>query len=73
MDSDQNFPPEPLDYKRAEFESGVQRIAVEKFGYSQATATAHFLLERNNNGRYSVEWVRGAWEGYNLACLAQPL
>ena len=28
------------------------------------------ILERNRNGRYAVEWVRGAWEGFNTA---QPL
>lgn len=51
----QNYPVEPLDGKRAEFEVGVKLIAVERFGYSVGDA----ILERNRNGRYAVEWVRG--------------
>ena len=67
MDAEQNYPAEPLDAKRAEFELGVKRIAVERFGYSAGDAMLKTILERNRNGRYVVEWVRGAWEGFNLA------
>lgn len=67
---EQTYPLEPLDHKRAEFELGVMRIAVERFGYSASDAMLKTILERNRNGRYAVEWVRGAWEGFNIA---QPL
>ena len=51
MNDEQVYPVEALEHKRAEFEEGIKRIAVE----------------RNRNGRYTVEWVRGAWEGFNMA------
>lgn len=70
MSEEQTYPSEPLDHKRAEFELGVKRIAVERFGYSASDAMLKTILERNRNGRYAVEWVRGAWEGFNIA---QPL
>lgn len=70
MLEEQTYPSEPLDHKRAEFELGVKRIAVERFGYSASDAMLKTILERNRNGRYAVEWVRGAWEGFNTA---QPL
>lgn len=63
----QTYPSEPLDHKRAEFESGVKRVAVERFGYSAGDAMLKTILERNLNGRYAVDWVRGAWEGFNMA------
>lgn len=67
MLEEQTYPSEPLDHKRAEFELGVKRIAVERFGYSASDAMLKTILERNRNGRYAVEWVRGAWEGFNSA------
>ncbi|MDN4500127.1 hypothetical protein QYE73_22830 [Pseudomonas mosselii] len=72
MADEQNYPVEPLEAKRAEFEQGVKRIAVERFGHSAGDNTFYMLLERNRNGRYAVEWVRGAWEGFNLALQTQP-
>ncbi|PWD01967.1 MULTISPECIES: hypothetical protein [Pseudomonas] len=67
MTEEQIYPAEPLDDKRPEFEAGVKRVAVERFGYSASDAMLKTILERNRNGRYAVEWVRGAWEGFNLA------
>ncbi|WP_219096244.1 hypothetical protein [Pseudomonas sp. UMAB-40] len=61
------YPAEPLDHKRAYFEIGIKRIAVERFDYSRNDALLKSLIERNRNGRYAVEWVRGAWEGFNMA------
>lgn len=74
MDS-QTFPPEPLDHLRSQFEASVKLIAVERFNYSNSDAMLNTLIERNRNGRYAVEWVRGAWEGFMLAnaSLATPL
>ncbi len=67
MKEEQNYPAELLDAKRPEFELGVKRIAVERFGYSAGDAMLKTILERNLKGRYAVDWVRGAWEGFNLA------
>ncbi|MPQ69462.1 hypothetical protein [Pseudomonas sp. MWU12-2323] len=72
MNTEQNYPAEPLENKRAEFEVGVKRIAVERFGYTSGDAMLKTILERNRNGRYTVEWVRGAWEGFNMAQPQQP-
>jgi len=72
MNEEQTYPSEPLDHKRAEFELGIKRLAVERFGYSAKDAMLKTILERNRNGRYAVEWVRGAWEGFNLALQIQP-
>jgi len=67
MNDEQVYPVEALEHKRAEFEEGIKRIAVERFGYSGGDALRKTLVERNRNGRYAVEWVRGAWEGFNMA------
>lgn len=64
---DQVYPREALEHKRAGFEQGIKTIAVERFGYSVNDNTFYMLIERNRNGRYAVEWVRGAWEGLMLA------
>jgi len=73
MTDEQAYPVELLEAKRAEFEQGVKRIAVERFGYSAGDNTFYMLIERNRNGRYAVEWVRGAWEGFKLALQTQPI
>ena len=75
MTDSQNFPPEPLDHLRPQFEASVQIIAVERYNYSAGDALLKTLIERNRNGRYAVEWVRGAWEGFMVANAAagQPL
>lgn len=67
MSDEQAYPVEELEQKRAEFEQGIKKIAVERFGYSGSDAMLEMLTERNRNGRYAVEWVRGAWEGFNMA------
>lgn len=67
MTDSQNFPPEPLDHLRPQFEASVQVIAVERYNYSAGDALLKTLIERNRNGRYAVEWVRGAWEGFMIA------
>ena len=67
MDSEQLFPIEVLDHKRPEFEQGLKSVAVERYNYSGNDAQLETLVERNRNGRYVVEWVRGAWEGFNLS------
>lgn len=67
MDTEQSYPAEPLDHKRPEFEAGAKRIAIERFGYTAGDAMLKTILERNRSGRYVVDWVRGAWEGFNMA------
>lgn len=67
MNTNETYQDEALDAMRPEFEAGVKRIAVEKFDYSKGDAMLKTILERNRNGRYVVDWVRGAWEGFNLA------
>ena len=67
IEMDQVYPRETLEHKRAGFEQGIKTIAVERFGYSGNDNTFYMLIERNRNGRYAVEWVRGAWEGLMLA------
>lgn len=67
MDEDKPYPVEPLESKRGEFEQGVKKAAVEQFGYSSSDAMLKTILERNRSGRYVVEWVYGAWIGYNMA------
>lgn len=64
---EQVYPRETLEHKRAGFEQGIKKIAVERFGHSANDNTFYMLIERNRNGRYAVEWVRGAWEGLQLA------
>lgn len=64
--NEQTYPSEPLDHKRADFEAKVRQVAVERFGYTAGDALLKSLNERNRNGRYTVEWVRGAWEGVNM-------
>lgn len=64
---DQIYPRETLEHKRADFETGIKKIAVERFGHTANDNTFYMLIERNRNGRYAVEWVRGAWEGMMLA------
>lgn len=66
MDTWATFPPEPLDHLRPDFDASIKTIAVERFGYSKGDALLKSLNERNRNGRYAVEWVRGAWEGFGL-------
>lgn len=67
MDTTQIFPPEPLDHMRPQFEESIKPIAIERFNYSKGDALLKSLTERNRNGRYAVEWVRGAWEGFIIA------
>lgn len=75
MDTLATFPPEPLDHLRPDFDASIKTIAVERFGYSKGDALLKSLNERNRNGRYAVEWVRGAWEGFALvsASAGRPL
>ncbi|MBX8557093.1 hypothetical protein K5D56_21750 [Pseudomonas cichorii] len=72
MIEEQTYPSEPLDHKRAEFEARLKRVAVERFDYSAGDALLKSITDRNRNGRYAVEWVRGAWEGFNMALPQHP-
>lgn len=67
MGTDDNYPVEPFEEKRAEFEALAKTSAVEVFGYSAKDALLKTIFERNRNGRYAIEWVRGAWIGYVMA------
>lgn len=67
MDTTQTFPPHPLDHLRPQFEASIKTLAVEHYDYSDSNALLKTLAERNRNGRYVVEWVRGAWEGFCIA------
>ncbi|MGO4801120.1 hypothetical protein ACEN2T_17720 [Pseudomonas sp. W22_MBD1_FP4] len=72
MNNERTLPTEPSDHKRPHFEKGILRVAVERFGYSSGDAMLKTLVERNSNGRYAVDWVRGAWEGFNMDQPPQP-
>lgn len=67
MDTTTNFQPEPLDHLRPQFEALIKTIAIERYDFSDNDALLKTLKERNRNGRYAVEWVRGAWEGFTIA------
>lgn len=57
-----------LDALRIRFEKVIPAIAVKRFGYKPGDALLKTLAERNGRGQgnYAVEWVRGAWEGFQL-------
>nr|CEK42284.1 hypothetical protein PQBR57_0331 [Pseudomonas fluorescens SBW25] len=64
MDTVATYPPEPLDHLRAEFETSVKAVAIERFSYSKRDALLKSINDRNRSGLYAVEWVRGAWAGF---------
>ncbi|MCF5382017.1 hypothetical protein GIW05_00585 [Pseudomonas syringae] len=66
MEEVQTYPPEPFDHKRQAFEAGIKEVEVERFDYRNGDAVLKFITERNRTGRYAVDWVRGAWAGYNM-------
>ncbi|MBV4524345.1 hypothetical protein KVG88_30185 [Pseudomonas sp. SWRI74] len=50
--------------ERKDFETQCLVLAVKNYGYKQGEALLKTVLERRTNGTYSVEWVEGAWIGY---------
>lgn len=52
---------------RKDFEAKCLVLAVEHYGYKPGDALLKSVLERRSNGTYSVEWVGGAWIGWQSA------
>lgn len=46
---------------RTAFEADCKKMAVKHYGYREGEALLESVCERNKSGKYSVEWVRGAW------------
>lgn len=49
---------------RKDFEKQCLVLAVKHYGYKEGDALLKSLLERRANDRYMVDWVEGAWIGY---------
>jgi hypothetical protein len=50
---------------RREFEAKCRELAVKHYRYANADAALlDTLFERRTNGTYAVDWVDGAWIGY---------
>lgn len=56
--------PEMTEQAREEFESTALVLAVKHYGYKEGDALLKSILERRANDRYMVDWVEGAWIGY---------
>lgn len=52
---------------RKDFEAIALVLAVKHYGYKSGEALLKTVLERRKNGTYCVEWVDGAWMGYQAA------
>lgn len=52
---------------REKFEAQALVLAVKHYGYKPANSLRETVLERRKNGTYCVEWVDGAWLGYQAA------
>ena len=52
---------------RKEFEVQALVLAVKHYGYKEGDALLKSILERRANGRYMVDWVEGAWLGWQSA------
>jgi hypothetical protein len=50
--------------QRTAFEVVARRLAIERYGYSERDALLKTLFERRTDGRYSIDWVEGAWLGW---------
>ncbi|WP_146041272.1 hypothetical protein [Pseudomonas sp. MPR-ANC1] len=61
--------PDPV---RAAFQAQCLALAVKNYGYSQGDALLKSVLERRGDGRYVVDWVEGAWNGWQAAKEPQP-
>lgn len=49
---------------REQFEAQALVLAVKHYGYKEGDALLKSILERRANDRYMVDWVEGAWIGY---------
>ena len=49
---------------RKSFEVLAPVLAVKHYGYKEGDALLKSILERRANDRYLVDWVEGAWIGY---------
>ena len=49
---------------RKDFEAVALVLAVKHYGYKEGDALLKSILERRANDRYMVDWVEGAWIGY---------
>ncbi|WP_234831344.1 hypothetical protein [Pseudomonas savastanoi] len=61
------YPAELLDHKRDGFEASIKRIAVERYGYPDEKHMVEQAVLRLPKGDYAASWVRGAWDGFNIA------
>lgn len=52
---------------RKDFEAKALVLAVKHYGYQEGDALLKSILERRANDRYMVDWVDGAWIGYQAA------
>lgn len=50
--------------EREMFEKEILKVAVDSYGYRQNDALPQRILERMGNGEYCVEWVNGAFKGW---------
>ena len=58
---------------REEFEAQALGRAVKHYGYKDGDALLKSILERRANDRYMVDWVEGAWLGYQAGIEAAPV
>lgn len=49
---------------REQFEAIALVLDVKHYGYKEGDALLKSILERRANDRYMVDWVEGAWIGY---------
>jgi hypothetical protein len=61
------------DKSREEFEARCRVLAVKHYRYAQSETALRTLFERRTDGAYAIDWVDGAWIGWQAAMEAEPV